>query len=96
MSILFTLSMKTETNVNKWCEAIITATHKKGPRNLAKNYRPISLTSVICKLMESFIRAAILNHMVRGNLFTNAQHRFIPKRNCSTQLLEAVESWSHY
>ena len=93
ISILFTLSMKTETNINKWCEAIITAIHKKGPRNLAKNYRPISLTSVICKLMESFIRDAILNHMVRGNLFTNAQHRFVPRRNCSTQLLEAVESW---
>ena len=84
--------MKTETNVNKWCKAIITAIHKKGPRNLAKNYRPISLTSVICKLMESFIRDAILNHMVRGNLFTNAQHGFVPRRNCSTQLLEAVES----
>ena len=94
ISILFTLSMKTETNVNKWCEVIITAIHKKGPKNLAKNYRPISLTSVICKLMESFIRDAILNHMVRGNLFTNAQHRFVPRRNCSTQLLEAVESWS--
>ena len=33
--------------------------------------------------------------MVRENLFTNAQHGFIPRRNCSTQFLEAVESWSH-
>ena len=29
---------------------------KKGPRNKSVNYRPVSLTSVICKLLETIIR----------------------------------------
>ena len=54
--------MRSGTNAEQWREAIITAIHKKGARDLAENYRPISLTSIIIKLMESFIRDAILPH----------------------------------
>ena len=43
--------------------------------------------------MESFIRDVILPHMVKNNLFNSNQHGFLPRRNCTTQLLEVIESW---
>ena len=85
--------MRSVTNAEQWREAIITAIYKKGARDLAENYRPISLTSIIIKLMESFIRDAILPHMVKINLFNSNQHGLLPRRNCTTQLIEVIESW---
>ena len=31
--------------------------------------------------------------MVKNNLFNSNQHGFLPRRNCTTQLLEVIESW---
>ena len=60
---------------------------KKNPGN----YRPISLTSVPCKLMEKIIRDAIVKHMTENDLFSKAQHGFIKGKSCVTQLLEFLE-----
>ena len=60
---------------------------QKGPKNLSENYRPVSITSIICKLMESIIRDKIVIHMERNNLFSQMQHGFVPLRNCMTNLL---------
>ena len=46
---------------SEWKEANITPLFKKGPRNKPENYRPVSLTSVVCKLLETLIR----HHMVK-------------------------------
>ena len=40
----------------EWKEANIIPLFKQGSRNKSVNYRPVSLTSVICKLLESVIR----------------------------------------
>ena len=38
---------------SEWKEANITPLFKKGSRNKPNNYRPVSLTSVVCKLLET-------------------------------------------
>ena len=67
---------------------------KGGERKLSENYRPISLTSVPCKLMEKLIRNALVDHMTQNNLFSKAQHGFISGKSCITQLLEFVKDVS--
>lgn len=62
--------------------------HKKGPRDIPGNYRPISLTSVVGKLMESVIADRIVEHLETNNLLGNSQHGFRRKRSCLTNLLE--------
>ena len=69
----------------------MTALFKSGDRQLPENYRPISLTSVVCKLMERIIRNEIASHMESSNLFAEEQHGFIAGRSCTTQLLEFME-----
>ena len=65
---------------------------KKGSRNKADNYRPISLTSIMCKLMESFVKDSIMTHMRAENLLSSKQYRFINGRSTMTQLLSILIS----
>ena len=53
---------------------------KKGLRDLAENYSPVSLTSVLCRLMKKFIKDQIFKHLERENLLSTKQHDFVKKR----------------
>lgn len=77
-----------------WKVANVIPVFKKGDRHQPNNYRPISLTSVVCKVFESIIKDSIVGHMMKNNLFSKMQHGFLPKRSCITQLLVATEYWS--
>ena len=72
----------------------MTAIFKKGKKTDPGNYRPVSLTSVISKIMESIVRDEIVSHLMKNNLITDAQHGFVPGRDCMTQLLECIEDWT--
>ena len=58
------------------------------------NYRPVSMTSVISKVMESIIRDAIVEHLVKNNFLSDEQHGFVPQRYCISQLLLCIEIWT--
>ena len=74
-----------------WKKANISPIFKKGSKNLASNYRPISLTAVLCKLMESFLRDHVMKHLVDNNLLSRKQHGFISGRSTVTQLLKYLD-----
>ena len=74
---------------NDWKKANVSSIFKKGARNRAKNYRPISLTSVVCKLMERFI----MNHVTNNKLLSTKQHGFISGRSTTTQLLRYLDEF---
>ena len=61
---------------NDWREANITALFKKDSKSASQNYRPVSLTSVICKQMESIIKDEIIKHLNIFKLITGSQHGF--------------------
>ena len=46
----------------EWKKATVTAIHKKGDRNMCNNYRPVSLTSVICKMLEAIIKDKLMEY----------------------------------
>ena len=75
-----------------WKEAIVTPIFKKGSRHLPSSYRPISLTSIPCKLLERIIRNAILEHLLKNELISRAQHGFLPGRSCITNMLIFMDS----
>ena len=74
-----------------WKSAYISPIYKKGAKNRAENYRPISLTSIICKIMESFIKEAIMSHLRSENLLSSKQYGFISGRSTVTQLLRYLD-----
>ena len=64
---------------------------KKGDKTQAVNYRPISLTCLLCKVLEHIMVSHIVKHMNEHSLLYDLQHGFREKRSCETQLTMLVE-----
>ena len=62
---VFNMSLQEGIVPLEWKEANIIPLFKKGSRNKSVNYRPVSLTSVICKLLESIIRDHIMDFLIK-------------------------------
>ena len=77
-----------------WKHAKVTAIFKKGEKRKPNNYRPVSLTSISCKIMESLVRDQIMIHMKRNNLFSNKQFGFLDGRSTVLQLLVVLDKWT--
>jgi hypothetical protein len=77
-----------------WKIASVTPIFKKGDKFCAENYRPISLTSVVCKVMETIISEDLSKYVVERNILPSQQHGFIRGRSVLTNLLSCVNSWT--
>ena len=63
---LFQASIDSDYVPDDWKFAIVSPIFKKGSKQIAANYRPIALTSVLCKLLESFIREAMVEFLLNN------------------------------
>jgi hypothetical protein len=72
--------------------ATVIPIHKGDSRAVPSNYRPISLTSHITKLLERIIRERLVTYLESNNLMNDNQHGFRPGRSCLTQLLEHYDA----
>ena len=87
LTTLFQRSLSEGVLPSEWKLAEVTAIYKhKGNRNDPNNYRPISLTSSICKIMERIVNNALLKHLTTNNLITANQFGFLPKHSTTDQL----------
>ena len=96
LAIIFNKSIQEGHVPQGWKDAHVTALHKKGSKSNPENYRPISLTAVCCKIMESIIRDSMVTYMLDNGLFADQQHGFVPNRSCMTQLLCVMEDWTKW
>ena len=77
-----------------WKQAYIVPIYKKGNPQLASQYRPVSLTSIFCKILERIIRTQLLDFMTRNNVIPENQHGFLPQKSTVTNLLECLDDWT--
>jgi hypothetical protein len=87
LTIVLSKSLEEGLIPEDWKLANVSPVFKKGSRGQVGNYRPISLTSQICKIFESIMRDAIIQHLEKNDLLSNAQHGFRRGRSCLTNLL---------
>ena len=92
LSLIFTQSLTEGYVPDDWRTANITPIFKKGSKSYVGNYRPVSLTSVICKLMESILKDAIMKHIIDNDILYRSQHGFLARRSCLTNLLEYINT----
>jgi hypothetical protein len=83
---IYNASIKQGKIPNQWKEALITPLYKKGEREKASNYRPVSLTSICCKIMEHILHSNIISHLEANNILSENQHGFHKHRSCENQL----------
>jgi Reverse transcriptase (RNA-dependent DNA polymerase)/Endonuclease-reverse transcriptase len=91
LASIYNKSLSTGQVPADWREANVTPIFKKGAKTAPENYRPVSLTSVCCKMLESIIKEKVLKHLKKHGLIKNSQHGFLPGRSCTTNLLAFFE-----
>jgi hypothetical protein len=91
---IFKLSFQSSSLPSGWLKALVTPIYKKGDKTLASNYRPISLTSICCKLMERIISKQLTEFALNNNVIPKEQHGFLPGRSVFTCHLHCLNKWA--
>ena len=89
LSILYNKSYSTGELPQDWKLANVVPIHKKSRKDNVENYRPISLTSLVMKIFEKCIRTKIFE--ICEERISPHQHGFLPKRSCTTQLINFTQ-----
>ena len=90
-SALTTLFQSSDVVAADWRAAHVTPIFKKGEQYDSANYRPVSLASIVCKLLEHITVTAVMRHLEDNTILNDNQHGFRRGRLCETQLLELME-----
>ena len=72
-----------------WKTANVSALFKSGSKKDPLNYRPVSLTCIICKVYEQIIRSNLVEFL--DGKICNQQHGFSRGKSCLTNLLETMD-----
>jgi hypothetical protein len=90
LKIIFQKSLDTGELPKDWRDANISSIFKKGDKHQAENYRPVSLTSVPCKILEHIICTHMMKHLETNKILTNLNHGFRSGYSCETQLITTL------
>ena len=91
LAIIFSKSISETKIPLDWKRANVVPIFKKGDKSQVENYRPVSLTSLVCKVLESIIKDKIQDFLDEKDLIKNTQHGFRKGRSCLTNLLEFLD-----
>ncbi|KAJ3662053.1 hypothetical protein Zmor_006420 [Zophobas morio] len=94
LSLLMRQSLNSGEVPENWRVATVKPIFKKGNKLDAGNYRPISLTSTVGKVMESIINDRMMEFLLDNKVIPSQQHGFIPGRSVSSNLLCSLNDWS--
>jgi hypothetical protein len=93
LSIIFNTIFERSELPPAWLTSTVLPLFKKGERNQASNYRPISITSSCCKVMESIIHDSMSSYLLSNNLISDSQHGFLKKRSTLSNLIYSIRHW---
>ena len=91
---IFNSSIQTGMLPKDWRDAHVSPIHKKGSRTKSGNYRPVSLTSQIVKLLEHPFQDHLLKLVGKNKTISCHQHGFQSRCSCISQLLECLNDWT--
>ena len=77
-----------------WRRANVVPIFKKGSKSLPSNYRPVSLTSIVGKILERLIKDHMDEFLLEKNYLSSRQHGFMKDRSCQTNLISFYEEVS--
>ena len=87
LSYIYRKSLNSGVVPADWRNAKVTPIFKKGPKGEPGNYRPVSLTSIPCRMLESLIKDDMMAHLAENNLIRDSQHGFLKGKSCATNLI---------
>ena len=90
---IYTISFNSQQVPDDWKHANVKPLFKQGVASDPNNYRPISLTSTCCRVMERIINKELLDYLLDNSLITKQQHGFIRYKSTCGNLLECLQDW---
>ena len=94
LTLIFQTSIKSGMLPDDWLLANISPIYKKGSRHVAGNYRPVSLTCICCKMLETIIREQVMEYLKKFKLISTKQFGFMSGRSTTLQLLTVLDKWT--
>ena len=79
---------------NDWKTANICPLFKKTDRTIPSNYRPVSLTCILCKILEHIVCSNFMGHLESEKILNPKQHAFRKGHSCETQLVNVINDWA--
>ncbi len=87
LQVIYQASIDRSEVPKDWHSANIVVVYEKGDKSCTANYRPVSLTSVLCKMLEQIIYLHVMIHWEDYKILVDFQYSFRNKRLCETQLI---------
>ena len=94
LTLIYQASLQQGCIPDEWKKALFTPIYKNGDRSCPTNYRPISLTCIVCKTLEHIISTSIYNHLEEYTILRPEQHGFCRRRSCETQLISTIHDFA--
>jgi hypothetical protein len=94
LAVFYDRVFNSESIPDVWKLANVTPIFKKGPSGNPENYRPISLTNIICKVFESIIKDQLMDFLTKNRVITANQHSYLAHHSTTTNLLESLNDWT--
>ena len=94
LTTLYQNTVKSGRIPSDWKHGYVGAIFKKGERRKPHDYRPVSLTCIACKIMESIIKYQIMKHIRDNKFLSEKQFQFIDRRSTVLQLLLVLDIWT--
>ena len=95
LAFIFSQSFYLNVAPSDWSKSCISAVFKKKNKSDPSNCRPISLTSICCKVMEHIVLSHMAKRLSSNNILIDEQHGFRQRFSCETQLLSAIHNWAN-
>ena len=93
LTSVFSACLRENTWPSVWKEARVVPVHKRSSRANPKNYRPISLLSVVGKVLERVVTDVVCHHLRDNYLLSEQQFGFRPGRSTSDLLMLLTKKW---
>lgn len=91
---IFNLSYMNAEVPTRWKHALVTPVLKKSLASDPKNYRPISITSVLARIFEKTVKKNITEHLKEQDIISENQFGFLEGRSVETAMLTALNDWT--
>ena len=88
---LFKISVQGGQVPKDWKHATVVPIYKNGNLNKRENYRPVSLTSTVCKVLEKLVLNRLWYFISDRCPLNDSQFGFRTSRSCSSQLISYVD-----
>jgi len=96
LTVIFNDCLRRGVCLTSWKKANIVPIFKDGDRSDPLNYRPVSLTSIPCKVMERIIKDDIMEQLIDQKVINKGQHGFVKGKSTTTNLLEFYDFVLHH